>query len=114
MVAERSAKAIAAELGMEIPEDIKGELGDLIGPKFGDNQFYEIIQFMTGPLGEGLVQKEKEKPGAHRCLLLVYAGAQCHFPDSRHFGTNRPQQGAAGSVRREIRPGHHGECRACF
>jgi hypothetical protein len=59
---------------MEIPEGVKGQLGELIGPMFGDNQFYQIVQFMTGRWGEGLVDEEKAKPGTLRCLLLVYAG----------------------------------------
>ena len=57
MVAERSAKAVAAELDMIISEDVKGKLGELLGPHYGDNQFYQIIQFMTGRWGEGLVDE---------------------------------------------------------
>ena len=55
-------------------EETKGKLGDLLGPLYGDNQFYQIVQFMTDRWGEGLVESEKAKPGTVRCLLLVYAG----------------------------------------
>lgn len=101
-VAERAAKAVAAELGMEIPEDVKGALGDLLGPRFGDNQFYQIVQFMTGRWGEGLVDDEKAKPGTLRCLLLVYAGPNAISRIRSILGPTDPSKALPGSVRREF------------
>ena len=101
-VAERAAKAVAAELGMEISEDVKGALGDLLGPRFGDNQFYQIVQFMTGRWGEGLVDEEKAKPGTLRCLLLVYAGPNAISRIRSILGPTDPSKALPGSVRREF------------
>ena len=101
-VAERAAKAVAAELGMEISEDVKGALGDLLGPRFGDNQFYQIVQFMTGRWGEGLVEEEKAKPGTLRCLLLVYAGPNAISRIRSILGPTDPSKALPGSVRREF------------
>jgi len=102
MVAERTAKAVSEELGMELSEEMKGELGNLLGPKFGDNQFYKIIQFMTGRWGEGLLDEEKEKPGTLRCLLLVYAGANAISRIREILGPTDPSKALPGSVRREF------------
>ncbi|NCD23062.1 MAG: nucleoside-diphosphate kinase [Spartobacteria bacterium] len=101
-VAERAAKAVAAELGMEIPEAIKGSLGEMLGPMFGDNQFYQIVQFMTGRWGEGLVDEEKNKPGTLRCLLLVYAGLGAISRIRSILGPTDPSKALPGSVRREF------------
>ena len=101
-VAERSAKAVAAELGMELTEETKGKLGDLLGPLYGDNQFYQIVQFMTGRWGEGLVESEKAKPGTVRCLLLVYAGPNAISRIRTILGSTDPTKAATGSVRREF------------
>ena len=101
-VAERAAKAVAAELGMEISEEVKGELGDLLGPRFGDNQFYQIVQFMTGRWGEGLVDEEKAKPGTLRCLLWVYAGPNAISHIRSSLGPTDPSKALPGSVRREF------------
>ena len=99
-VAERAAKAVAAELGMEVSEEVKGALGDLLGPRFGDNQFYQIVQFMTGRWGEGLVDEEKAKPGTLRCLLLVYAGPNAISRIRSILGPTDPSKALPGSVRR--------------
>jgi nucleoside diphosphate kinase len=101
-VAERATKALTAELGMEIPELVKGQLGDLLGPMFGDNQFYQIIQFMTGRWGEGLVDEEKLKPGTLRCLLLVYSGPNAISRIRNILGPTDPSKALPGSVRREF------------
>ena len=101
-VAERAAKAVAAELGMEISEEIKGQLGEMIGPTYGDNQFYQIVQFMTGRWGEGLVDEEKAKPGNSRCLLLVYAGPNAISRIRSILGPTDPSKALPGSVRREF------------
>lgn len=102
MVAERSAKAVAAELDMIISEDVKGKLGELLGPHYGDNQFYQIIQFMTGRWGEGLVDEEKSKPGTSQCLLLVYAGVNAIDRIRTILGPTDPSKALPGSVRREF------------
>ncbi|MDD4341081.1 MAG: nucleoside-diphosphate kinase [Kiritimatiellae bacterium] len=102
LVAERSAKAVAAELDMVIPEDVKGQLGELLGPRYGENQFYLIIQFMTGRWGEGLVEEEKTKPGTSQCLLLVYAGVNAIDRIRSILGPTDPSKALPGSVRREF------------
>jgi nucleoside diphosphate kinase len=102
IVAERSAKAVAAELDMVIPEDVKGQLGELLSPRYGDNQFYQIIQFMTGRWGEGLVDEEKTKPGTSQCLLLVYAGVNAIDRIRTILGPTDPSKALPGSVRREF------------
>lgn len=101
-VAERAARVLGDELKMSIPEETKGELGDLLGPLYGDNQFYQIIQFMTGNWGQGLVAEEKAKPGTMRCLLLVYSGPNAISRIRNLLGPTDPSKAQAGSVRREF------------
>ena len=101
-VAERSARALAEELHMEISEETKGQLGELLGPLYGTNQFYQIVEFMTGRWGEGLVDAEKEKPGAVKVLLLVYAGPNAIERVRAILGPTDPSKAGPGSVRKEF------------
>lgn len=102
MVAERSSRALKEELKIEVSEELKGQLGALLGPVYGDNQFYQIVQFMTGRWGEGILPEEKEKPGTVRCLLLVYAGPNAISRIRQILGPTDPTKAEAGSVRREF------------
>ena len=101
-VAERAAKAASAELGMVLPEEVQGPLGDLLGPYYGDHQFYQIVQFMTGRWSEGLSEEEKTQPGTTKCLLLVYVGVNAISRIRNILGSTDPSQALPGSVRREF------------
>ncbi len=101
-VAERAGKALSEELKMEIPDDLKSQLGELLGPLYGDNQFYQIIQFMTGCWGAGLVPEKKAQPGVERCLILVYAGVDAVNKIRNILGPTDPSKAQPGSVRREF------------
>ena len=101
-VAERAAKVLAEELGMGISEETKGRLGELLGPDYGDHQFYQIVEFMTGRWGMGLVPEEKAKPGTLQCLLLVYTGPNAIARIRNILGSTDPSKALPGSVRREF------------
>jgi nucleoside diphosphate kinase len=102
VVAEKAAKALNTELGLEIPEDIKRALGESLGPLYGDNQFYQIIQFMTGQMPNHCPAAEKAQPGRERCLALVYAGPGAVDKIRSILGPTDPSKAQPGSVRREF------------
>ena len=77
-------------------------MGDVLGPVYGDNQFYQIVQFMTGRWGVGLVDEEKAKPGTVQTLLLVYAGVNAIARIRDILGPTDPSKALPGSVRREF------------
>lgn len=102
MVAEKAAKALNTELGLEIPTDLKKTLGDILGPLYGDNQFFQIIQFMTGVQPCQCPVAEKVQPGNERCLALIYAGPNAVEKIRSILGPTDPSKAQPGSVRREF------------
>jgi hypothetical protein len=111
MVAERAAKAVAAELGMEIPKGQGAARRNARAalrrqPVLPDRPVHDRA------LGRGTGGRREGKPGTVHCLLLVYAGTQRHFPHPQHPRAHRSQQGAARVRPPRVRPGHHGQCRA--
>jgi len=100
-VAERSAAALAKELGFEIPAEAQQQLGHMLGPIYGDDQFYRIIQFMTGQWGPACTPEEKKRKGKERCLALVYAGVHAVEKIRNILGPTDPSKAQPGSVRRE-------------
>ncbi|TAN38408.1 MAG: nucleoside-diphosphate kinase [Verrucomicrobia bacterium] len=102
VVAEKAAKALAAELGFEISAETKATLGEMFGPLYGDNQFFQIIQFMTGQMPNHCTAAEKQKPGNERCLALIYAGPQAVEKIRSILGPTDPSKAQPGSVRREF------------
>ena len=101
-VSERACKALETELGFEMPEDIQQCMGEKLGPLYGDNQFYKIVEFMTGWAAEKMPANEKGKQGKERCLALVYAGVKAVEKIRGILGPTDPSKAQPGSVRREF------------
>jgi nucleoside diphosphate kinase len=101
-VVERASKVLEMELGFGMPDDIRSCLGDKLGPLYGDNQFYKIVEFMTGCPAEKMSVDKKFKPGKERCLALVYAGPKAVDKIRGILGPTDPSKAQPGSVRREF------------
>ena len=102
MVAERAAAALSAEFGFSIPEDSQKKLGDVMGPLYGDDQFFQIIKFMTGCWLPDCNEEEAAKCGKHRSLALVYAGVDAVNKIRNILGPTDPGKAQPGQVRREF------------
>ncbi|MCB1070176.1 MAG: nucleoside-diphosphate kinase [Verrucomicrobia bacterium] len=100
-VAERATAALTEEFGFSIPEEIKTQIGELVGPCFGDEQFYQIIQFMAGDKPTEVKPEDKAKPGKERCLVLIYKGKQAVDRIRTILGPTDPSKASPGSVRKE-------------
>src|SRR5213075_1944415 len=48
VVAARSKATLEKELGLKIRTDVQQKLGDLLGHIYGDNQYENIVRFMSG------------------------------------------------------------------
>ncbi len=101
-VGERAGRALSAELGFEIPAELQAHLGEELGPHYGDQQYYQIIHFMTGRWANRCSTAQKTEPGEERCLALVYAGADAVARIRGILGPTDPRKAELGSVRREF------------
>ncbi|MCX7819330.1 MAG: nucleoside-diphosphate kinase [Kiritimatiellae bacterium] len=102
VVMQKLAHLIESELGMEVPEELRVRLGELVGPYYGDQQFFNIIHFMTGRWPQKCAPEAKTEPGLERCLALMYAGPDAVAKIRRLLGPTDPSQAAPGTVRREL------------
>ena len=102
IVGERAGAALAKELGFELPPETVAQLGEMLGPMCGDDEFYKIIQFMTGQWGPACTPEEKQIKGKERCLALVYAGLNAVEKIRGILGPTDPSKAQPGSVRREF------------
>src|SRR5215467_6621394 len=48
VVGGKAKSALEKEFGFKIPSDREQQLGDILGPVFGDHQFENIVRFMSG------------------------------------------------------------------
>lgn len=102
MVAGKAKAALEKELSFTIPADKEKELGDLLGPLFGDNQFDNIVRFMSGRAPSEVPAADLNKPGTERCVALVYEGVEAVRKIRDVLGPTDPSKAPPGSIRREF------------
>jgi nucleoside diphosphate kinase len=100
MAVERACKLLEEDFGFEMPEEVKDALAGTLGPAVGDNQFYSIMNFMTGHWAPDVDDTLVE--GKVRCMTLVYAGEDAVTKIREILGPTDPGKAAPGSVRKEF------------
>lgn len=100
-VAERATQALKDEFGFTLSDEVKKQLGELVGPHFGDEQFYQLIEFMSGKRPNDVKPGDKHKPGTSRCLILIYKGPNAVEKIRKILGPTDPSKADPGSVRKE-------------
>jgi nucleoside diphosphate kinase len=90
------------EFGFKVPPATEQQLGEILGPHFGDNQFENIVKFMSGRSPSECNAKQMEQPGTEKCIALVYEGVEAIRKIRDVLGPTDPSKAPPGSVRREF------------
>jgi len=102
-IAARAKAKIEEEFKFKIPPDVEKTLGTALGPLFGDNQFDNIVRFMSGRApSECTSEEEMQKPGTEKCIALVYEGVNAVRKIRDVLGPTDPSKAPPGSIRREF------------
>jgi len=102
VVGNKAKAAIEKDFGFKLPEGKEHQLGDILGPDFGDNQFDNIVRFMSGHAPSEIPQSDWHKPGTERCIALVYEGVEAVRKIRDVLGPTDPSKAPPGSIRREF------------
>ncbi len=102
MVGRRAGAVVEKEFGFELGAEGTSRLGEFLCPTFGDHQFDNIVQFMSG-LRPGKCPPERlHEPGSEKCVALVYEGPDAVRKIRDVLGPTDPSQAPPGSIRREF------------
>ena len=96
-------KALDENFDFDVPSDIVEETGNKLNEFNAENQFNQIIKFMTGlnrvEISSG---KEKKNPGKVKCLALVYQGIDAVSKIRAVLGATDPSKAAPSTIRKEF------------
>ncbi len=102
VVAGRAKEVLQKELGLRIPPTEEEQLGELLGPLYGENQFENIIRFMAGRSPSECEPSQLTAPGPEKCIALVYEGVNAVAKIRDVLGPTDPSKAPPGSIRREF------------
>lgn len=102
VVAKQSKEALEKAFGFALPEKEIKQLGEILGPIYGDNQFDNIVRFMAGKAPSECTPEQLNAPGSERCIALVYEGVEAVSKIRDVLGPTDPSKAPPGSIRREF------------
>jgi nucleoside diphosphate kinase len=102
VVGGRARAALERELGFVLPTEVEAGLGELLGPLYGENQFENIVRFMSGRAPSEWPKERWHEPGTEKCIALVYEGVNAVAKIRDVLGPTDPAKAPPGSIRREF------------
>jgi nucleoside diphosphate kinase len=102
MVASRAKAVLEKELECHLPPEVTTQLGELLGPVYGDSQFDAIVRFMAGRAPGECDVTLRHQPGTEKCIALVYEGINAVAKIRDVLGPTDPSKAPPGSIRREF------------
>ncbi len=102
VAASRAKVALEKELGLKLGPEQEQQLGNVLGPVFGDHQFENIIRFMSGRAPSETPPGEMDTPGPEKCIALIYEGVEAVRKIRDVLGPTDPSKAPPGSIRREF------------
>ncbi|MEW6158279.1 MAG: nucleoside-diphosphate kinase [Verrucomicrobiota bacterium] len=102
IVAARAKGILEKEIGFTVPAAEEKQLGQILGPLYGDNQFDNIIKFMAGRTPGECDEALRNQPGTEKCIALVYEGPEAVRKIRDVLGPTDPSKAPPGSIRREF------------
>jgi nucleoside diphosphate kinase len=98
----RCKAVLEKEFGFKMQELIQQQLGELLGPLAGDNQFENIVRFMSGRAPSDCDEARWRQPGSQKCIALAYEGVNAVSKIREVLGPTDPTAAPPGSIRREF------------
>lgn len=102
VVASRAKAALEKEFGFKLGPGEQQQLGELLGPVYGDNQFENIVKFMSGRAPSETDSAHWKAPGTEKCIAIVYEGVEAVRKIRDVLGPTDPSKAPPGSIRREF------------
>ncbi len=102
VVASKAKTSLEKEFGFPIPVAEAKQLGQILGPLYGDDQFNNIVRFMAGRSQGDCDEKLLQQPGTEKCIAVVYEGVEAVRKIRDVLGPTDPSKAPPGSIRREF------------
>jgi nucleoside diphosphate kinase len=99
----RARLAVEQELGFALPKEVEKQLGELLGPINGRDNWETIVQFMSGRRPDECTSEEqRQEPGSEKCVAVVYQGVDAVRKIREVLGPTDPRKAPPGSIRKEF------------
>lgn len=99
---EKAKEILEKELKIKLPATSASELTGIVGVPYADDQFNQIVGFMSGTRPDECPPEDYAKPGIAKCMILVYEGKNAVKKIRDVLGPTDPTKAPSGTVRKEF------------
>ena len=98
----RAQALLEREFNFKLSKELVGMLKNDFGAECAKDQFYQIVEFMSGKRPKGQSKEERAKKSEVKCMILIYEGENAINKIRDVLGSTDPNQAREGTIRREF------------
>lgn len=102
LIADKIKEGIKDLFNFEISDDEYHAMADVIAEKNAAHEFSLIVKYMTGVDPSRVAPIDRNKPGMHRTLALLYRGPNAVLKIRERLGVTDPAKADAGTIRSDF------------
>lgn len=102
IIGGKARDILEKEFHLVLPKDIDARLTEDVGIPYADDQFAQIIEFMSGTRPENCPAFELNDKGKVKCLVMIYEGKNAVEKIRQVLGPTDPTKAPGGTVRRDF------------
>ncbi|MDR0403394.1 MAG: nucleoside-diphosphate kinase [Treponema sp.] len=99
---ERAKELLEKEFGITLNPETAKIIAEQFGTAYAEEQFGQIVGFMSGATEENCRPEDRDKPGPVKCMLLLYEGEGAINKIREVLGPTDPLKAPGGTVRRDF------------
>jgi nucleoside diphosphate kinase len=99
---KKAKELLEQEFGFKLKDETEKILTEHVGMEYAQDQFAQIIGFMSGMRPNTCPQEDIHQPGTVKCMILIYEGEKAIQKIRDVLGPTDPLKAPGGTVRREF------------
>ncbi len=99
---EKARAVLEREFGVKCSDEVNTSLTTSFGEELALDQFYQILEFMTGKRPDTCPVDEYKSPGSVKSMVLIYEGENAVAKIREVLGPTDPTKAPGGTIRREF------------
>ena len=99
---DKAKEILEREFFLTLHENAQKMIVDIMGKECARNQFYRIVEFMSGSRPDTCPLDVADEPGTVKCMILIYEGENAVQKIRDVLGPTDPLKAPGGTVRREF------------
>ncbi len=101
-IGAKARTILEEQLNVKLDDAAEETLTTVVGEKWADDQFNQIIEFMTGSRPDACTATETNDPGKVKCMVVIYEGPDAVNKIRTVLGPTDPSQAPGGTIRKEF------------